>query len=119
MENQLTEYKLRFFTNISHEFRTPLTIIKGDMDRLKTVDKVPGEMKQPLSSMAKSVERMMRLINQLLEFRKMQNDKLQLALEKTDVIAFLQDIFLNFNNIAEGKHINFMFLPFDRVTRCM
>lgn len=113
-ENQLTEYKLRFFTNISHEFRTPLTIIKGDMDRLKTVDKVPGEMKQPLSSMAKSVERMMRLINQLLEFRKMQNDKLQLALEKTDVIAFLQDIFLNFSNIAEGKHINFMFLPFDK-----
>lgn len=114
VENQLTEYKLRFFTNISHEFRTPLTIIKGDMDRLKTVDKVPGEMKQPLSSMAKSVERMMRLINQLLEFRKMQNDKLQLALEKTDVIAFLQDIFLNFSNIAEGKHINFMFLPFDK-----
>lgn len=114
VENQLTEYKLRFFTNISHEFRTPLTIIKGDMDRLKTVDKVPGEMKQPLSSMAKSVERMMRLINQLLEFRKMQNDKLQFALEKTDVIAFLQDIFLNFSNIAEGKHINFMFLPFDK-----
>ena len=114
VENQLTEYKLRFFTNISHEFRTPLTIIKGDMDRLKTVDKVPGEMKQPLSSMAKSVERMMRLINQLLEFRKMQNDKLQLALEKTDVIAFLQDIFLNFSNIAEGKHINFIFLPFDK-----
>lgn len=114
VENQLTEYKLRFFTNISHEFRTPLTIIKGDMDRLKTVDKIPGEMKQPLSSMAKSVERMMRLINQLLEFRKMQNDKLQLALEKTDVIAFMQDIFLNFSNVAEGKHINFMFLPFDK-----
>ncbi len=114
VENQLTEYKLRFFTNISHEFRTPLTIIKGDMDRLKTVDKMSGEMKLPLSSMAKSVERMMRLINQLLEFRKMQNDKLQLALEKTDVIAFLQDIFLNFSNIAEGKHINFMFLPFDK-----
>lgn len=114
VENQLTEYKLRFFTNISHEFRTPLTIIQGDMERLKTVDKVPGEMKQPLSSMAKSVERMMRLINQLLEFRKMQNDKLQLALEKTDVIAFLQDIYLNFRNIAENKHINFMYLPFDK-----
>lgn len=114
VENQLTEYKLRFFTNISHEFRTPLTIIQGDMERLKTVDKVPGEMKQPLSSMAKSVERMMRLVNQLLEFRKMQNDKLQLALEKTDVIAFLQDIFLNLKNIAENKHINYMFLPFDK-----
>lgn len=114
VENQLTEYKLRFFTNISHEFRTPLTIIQGDMERIKTVDKVPSDMKQPLSSMAKSVERMMRLINQLLEFRKMQNDKLQLALEKTDVIAFLRDIYLNFRNMAEGKGINLMFLPFDK-----
>ena len=114
VENELTEYKLRFFTNISHEFRTPLTIIQGEMERLKTVDKVPGEMKQPLSSMAKSVERMMRLINQLLEFRKMQNDKLQLALEKTDVIAFLHDIFLNFSSMAKSKNINFIFLPFDK-----
>lgn len=114
VENELTEYKLRFFTNISHEFRTPLTIIQGEMERLKTVDKVPGEMKQPLSSMAKSVERMMRLINQLLEFRKMQNDKLQLALERTDVIAFLHDIFLNFNSMAKSKSINFIFLPFDK-----
>ncbi len=114
VENQLTEYKLRFFTNISHEFRTPLTIIQGDMERIKTVDKVPGDMKQPLSSMAKSVDRMMRLINQLLEFRKMQNDKLQLALEKTDVIAFLRDIYLNFRNMADGKGINLMFLPFDK-----
>ncbi len=114
VESQLTEYKLRFFTNISHEFRTPLTIIQGDMERLKTVDKMPGEMKQPLSSMAKSVARMMRLVNQLLEFRKMQNDKLQLALEETNVIAFLHDIFFNFKNVAEGKQINFMFLPFDK-----
>ncbi len=114
VENELTEYKLRFFTNISHEFRTPLTIIQGEMERMKTVDKVPGEMKQPLSSMAKSVERMMRLINQLLEFRKMQNDKLQLALEKTDIVAFLHDIFLNFNSMAESKHINLIFLPFDK-----
>ena len=114
VENELTEYKLRFFTNISHEFRTPLTIIQGEMERLKTVDKVPGEMKQPLSSMAKSVERMMRLINQLLEFRKRQNDKLQLALEKTDVIAFLHDIFLNFSSMAKSKNINFIFLPFDK-----
>lgn len=114
VENQLTEYKLRFFTNISHEFRTPLTIIQGDMERLRTVDKVPSDMKQPLSSMAKSVDRMMRLINQLLEFRKMQNDKLQLALEKTDVVAFLREIFLNFRNMAEGKGINLMFLPFDK-----
>lgn len=114
VENQLTEYKLRFFTNISHEFRTPLTIIKGDMERLKTVDNIPGDMKQPLFSMNKSVERMSRLVNQLLEFRKMQDDRLQLALEETDVLAFLKDIYINFRDSAENKQINYMFLPFDK-----
>ncbi len=114
VENQLTEYKLRFFTNISHEFRTPLSIIQGNMERMNTIGNIPGELRQPLTSMSKSVSRMMRLVNQLLEFRKMQNDKLQLALEKTDVIAFLREIFLNFKSSAEDKAINYLFLPFDR-----
>lgn len=114
VENQLTEYKLRFFTNISHEFRTPLSIIQGNMERMNTIGNIPGELRQPLASMSKSVSRMMRLINQLLEFRKMQNDKLKLALEKTDVIAFLREIFLNFKSQAEDKGINYLFLPFDR-----
>lgn len=114
VEKQLTEYKLRFFTNISHEFRTPLTIIRGDMELMRTVDNVPGAMKQPLESMKKSVDRMIRLINQLLEFRKMQNNKLSLALEKTNVISFLQDIVMDFNSIAEKKQIALQFLPFDK-----
>lgn len=114
VETQLTEYKLRFFTNISHEFRTPLSIIQGDMERMNTVGNIPGDLRQPMASMAKSVRRMMRLVNQLLEFRKMQNDKLTLALERTDVVEFLHEIFLNFKSVAEDKRINYMFLPFDR-----
>lgn len=114
VENQLTEYKLRFFTNISHEFRTPLSIIQGDMERMNTVGNIPGELRQPMASMAKSVNRMRRLVNQLLEFRKMQNDKLSLALECTDVVEFLHQIFLNFKSVAEDKGINYLFLPFDR-----
>lgn len=54
---------------------------------------------------------MLRLINQLLEFRKMQNNKLALSLEETDVIAFLYEIFLSFKDVAESKNMDFQFLP--------
>lgn len=109
VEKQLTEYKLQFFTNISHEFRTPLTIIRGAMERIKSQPSIPAEMRQPVSNMDKSVNRMLRLVNQLLEFRKMQNDKLRLALEETDVVKFLKEIFQNFWDITENKHINYTF----------
>lgn len=111
IEQQLTEYKLQFFTNISHEFRTPLTIIRGAMDRIRSVKTIPADLRQPVSSMQKSTERMMRLINQLLTFRKMQNDKLSLSLEETDIVAFVKDIYLNFIDIAENKQISYTFLP--------
>ena len=111
IEQQLTEYKLQFFTNISHEFRTPLTIIRGAMDRIKTTGEVPANLRQPISSMQRSTDRMLRLINQLLEFRKMQNNKLRLALENTDIVAFVKEICQNFNDTAENKKIGYSFLP--------
>ena len=61
--------------------------------------------------MDKSTQRMLRLINQLLEFRKMQNNKLALSLEETDVVAFLYEIFLSFGDIAEQKKMDFRFNP--------
>lgn len=111
IEKEVTELKLVFFTNISHEFRTPLTIIRGSMDKIRQTTTIPAELRQPLSSMGKSVDRMLRLINQLLEFRKMQNGKLRLALEETDVVAFLRSIYENFLDIADSKRISYTFLP--------
>lgn len=111
IEQQLTELKLQFFTNISHEFRTPLTIIRGAMERIGSTKDIPAALRQPVSSMQRSTDRMLRLVNQLLEFRKMQNDKLRLALEETDIVAFVKDIYLNFSDIAENKHISYSFLP--------
>ena len=75
VETQLTEYKLMFFTNISHEFRTPLTMIQGALEKIESLNKIPKEMVYPIQLMNKSTNRMLRLINQLLEFRKMQNNK--------------------------------------------
>ncbi|WP_321519098.1 two-component regulator propeller domain-containing protein [uncultured Bacteroides sp.] len=111
VEKQLTDYKLVFFTNISHEFRTPLTLIKGALERIQRIDNAPKEFVHPLQTMEKSTNRMIRLIDQLLEFRKMQNNKLALSLEKTDVIAFIYEIFLSFSDTSESKDIDFQFTP--------
>lgn len=111
VEEQLTEYKLMFFTNISHEFRTPLTLILGALERMHRVKKVPAELSRSIRLMDKSTQRMLRLINQLLEFRKMQNNKLSLALEEADVIAFLNDICSNFTEAAQSKRMDFAFVP--------
>lgn len=110
IEQQLTEYKLQFFTNISHEFRTPLTIIRGAMERMTRVKDLPADLRQPVSTMQKGTNRMLRLVNQLLEFRKMQNRKLRLALEETDVVAFVKDICQDFMVIADNKQISFNIL---------
>ena len=113
VERQLTEYKLRFFTNISHEFRTPLTLIQGSMERMQAMeDELPSQMKQPLSAMNRSARRLLRLINQLLEFRKMQNDRLELHVQETDVVAFVRDVVSNFRYAAEAKGITLQYLPF-------
>ena len=109
MEHDLTMYKLRFFTDISHEFRTPLTIIKGSMDYINKIGDVPGNIRQPISSMAHSVERLTRLINQLLTFRKLQNNKMKLSLRETDVILFIRNIFDNFIPLAQDKNIDYVF----------
>ena len=111
VEKQLTEYKLVFFTNISHEFRTPLTLIQGALDRIHRTHNIPKEIRYFIKLMDKSTQRMLRLINQLLEFRKMQNNKLALSLEETDVIAFLYEIYLSFQDTAESKNMDFKFIP--------
>lgn len=108
VEKQLTEYKLVFFTNISHEFRTPLSLIKGALEKIEG-NAGPEDMAYSLSIMDKCTKRMLRLINQLLEFRKMQNNKLALSLEKTDVVAFLHEIFLSFKEAADSKKMDYRF----------
>ena len=77
--------------------------------KVKTLIHVPGELEHPLQTMEKSTNRMVRLIDQLLEFRKMQNNKLALSLDNTDVIAFIYEIFLSFNDTSESKNMDFQF----------
>ncbi|NDV84387.1 two-component regulator propeller domain-containing protein [Bacteroides sp. 51] len=109
-EKQLTEYKLIFFTNISHEFRTPLTLIQGALEKIENVGKLPKELTYSIRIMERNTQRMLRLVNQLLEFRKMQNKKLSLSIQEVDVIAFLYDIYDSFSETATKKKIQFKFV---------
>ena len=111
VEKQLTEYKLRFFTNISHEFRTPLTIIRGAIDNLSALSDMPAPANEPLKALGKSSNRLLRLIDQLLEFRRLQNNKMELKLERTDPAVFFSEIYQTFSEMAIKKKIEFLFEP--------
>lgn len=111
-EQEFTRNKLVFFTNIAHEFRTPLTLIQGSLEKEKRIMKTNHwqlELEKTVRTMDKSVQRMLRLIDQLLEFRKMQAGKLKLSLQETDVVMFVQGICKMFDNAAESKQIDFKF----------
>lgn len=109
IEKQMNEYKLRFFTDISHEFRTPLTLMKNSIDHIVDDIVVSGDMRQSLNVMKRSVDRMMRLINQLLEFRKMQNGKLSLRLVECNVVSLLYNIWQDFYYLKEKRNISYQF----------
>lgn len=111
-EQEFTRYKLVFFTNIAHEFRTPLTLIQGSLEKEKRIMKTNHwqlELEKTVRTMDKSVQRMLRLIDQLLEFRKMQAGKLKLSLQETDGVMFVQGICKMFDDAAESKQIDFKF----------
>ena len=110
VEKQLTDYRLRFFTNISHEFRTPLTIIRGTIESLTSIDSIPPIATKHIKTLDKSSNILMRLIDQLLEFRRLQNNKMELKLEKTETVGFFNDIYNIFRESAEKKKIDFRFI---------
>ena len=111
VERQLTDYKLRFFTNISHEFRTPLTLIKGSVDTLNELkNKMTDPLQHLIGDLEKNTAHLLRLIDQLMEFRKLQNNKQKLNLQLTDAVIFLDEIFKSFHNVAERSNIRYEYL---------
>lgn len=112
LEQELTRYKLVFFTNIAHEFRTPLTLMQGSLEKEKRIMKAnrwQTELEKTIRVMDKSVQRMLRLFDQLLEFRKMQAGKLKLSLQETDAVMFVKGICRMFDDAAESKEIAYSF----------
>lgn len=105
------QMKLKFFTNISHEFRTPLTLMLGPTEKLlKQSDyKNAVEIKQYLYLIFKNEKRLLKLINQLLEIRKVETGNLKLRVSKEDLISFIDSLYQIFRPLAEKKNIDFRF----------
>ena len=107
VQEQLNEAKLVFFTNVSHEFRTPLSLMRGAMERIRRSHQLPKTLEEPMTLMEHNSDRLMHLINQLLEFRRMENNVMSLRLEKMDIIGLLRDLFNSFHDVAERKHLGY------------
>ncbi len=105
-EQRLNKMNMSFFANISHEFRTPLTMIAGPVQQLRDDKSIAVADRRLLDIVARSVERMLRLVNQLLDFNKLENDTLRLHVEQTDIIAVLRRALDIYTINAEEKGIS-------------
>ncbi len=106
--HELDMMKIKFLTNVSHEFRTPLSLIMAPVDKMlnHTTD---TDQKQQLNMVRKNARRLLNLVNQLLDFRKMEVQELKLHSRPGDIVKFIKEITLSFTDIAEGKGIGFAF----------
>lgn len=107
---EATQTKLKFFTNISHEFRTPLTLILGSIENLLDQKIKDKESHQQLNVMHRNANRLLRLINQLMDFRKIENEKMQMKISKNDINLFIKEISDSFQELAHKKNINYSYL---------
>ena len=111
LEKQVADFRTEFFTHITHEFRTPLAIAQTAIERVSQ----PGNpYRKDAQTAQRGIRRLLRLVNQFLEYRRIETGKLRLQVEKDDIITFAQDVFLDFRVIAEQKHINMNFTPFNK-----
>jgi len=108
-EKEINEHKLGFFTNISHEIRTPLTLIVGPLERLIEKSQNEPQWSKALQPIKNNADRLMRLVTELLDFRKAESGKMQLQVSSGNVIKFCKEIFMAFQNMAISKQINYQF----------
>jgi DNA-binding response OmpR family regulator len=106
--HELDMMKIRFFTNVSHEFRTPLSLILAPLDRMIKSSSEPSQKKQ-YQLIHRNARRLLNLVNQLLDFRKMEVQELKLNATEGDIVKFIKSISYSFTDIAETKHIEFSY----------
>ncbi|MBL7971513.1 MAG: response regulator, partial [Prolixibacteraceae bacterium] len=109
---EANQAKINFFTTISHEFRTPLTLIIGPLKELITrIDELNRhELQRKFKIIYGNASKLLLLVNELLDFRKADTDKAGLIRTSLDLVPFIQQIAFLFNDIAQRKKINFRFV---------
>ena len=118
LEQQLTDLKLRFFTDISHELRTPLTLISGSIEEIVERGQLQKSGTENMQVARRNVNRMLRLVNQILDFRKIQGRKMKLSIEQGDVVALCRQVGENFTQLAHERSIHFRLIPDTPEIRC-
>lgn len=105
---QLNEAKLQFFINISHEIRTPMTLIINPLEKL-LADKRDGELHKTYLMIYRNAQRILRLINQLMDVRKLDKGQMFMKFRETDMVGFIADLMQTFEYMARKKNIRFVF----------
>jgi signal transduction histidine kinase/DNA-binding response OmpR family regulator len=108
------EAKVNFFTNISHEFRTPLTLILGPLEELLINSKNQLSTSQSLILIQKNAIRLLRLVNQLMDFRKIEENKMKLRASENDLITFTSEIIQSYKTIAQRRNIDLRLITKER-----
>lgn len=108
-DQELAQKKLSFFMNISHEIKTPLTLIMAPIERLVKASAGDNRVQHQLMLIQRNSERLVKLINQLLDIRKFDSGNMHLEAAKGNVVHFLKEISLAFSGLSISKNINLVF----------
>lgn len=106
---QATTRKLQFFTNVSHEIKTPLTLILGPLNKLSKELPPDSPLADDIHIIKKNADRLKRVVSQLLDFRKVESNKMDMRVTEIDLVTFIEDISSYFDNMAQSKQIQYSF----------
>ncbi|MCB0564002.1 MAG: substrate-binding domain-containing protein [Phaeodactylibacter sp.] len=104
---RISNAKVNFFTNISHEFKTPLTLILGFAEDLLPSQKLSKDVQQAILLIKENAFRLLRLVNQLMDFRKIESDKMKVRASKNDLVDFIRNVMRSYENMARKWNIDF------------
>jgi len=105
-EQELYQSKINFFTNVAHEIRTPLTLIKAPLEKLLKHKDMEPTAKEDLGIMDKNVSRLLDLTNQLLDFRRAERDSLRLNIERCNITQIIESVYVRFSSLMREKGID-------------
>ncbi len=115
-EKELYNSKISFFTNIAHEIRTPVSLIKAPLENIVNSTQCPPEAKENLQVIERNTEKLLVLVNQLLDFRKIEENQYRMSFVHTNVNDLLNDIYMSFKATGSKNNIELMlFLPSKKV----
>ncbi|WP_370861216.1 hybrid sensor histidine kinase/response regulator transcription factor [Parabacteroides faecis] len=106
---QATTRKLQFFTNVSHEIKTPLTLILGPLNKLSKELPPDSPIADDIHLIKKNADRLKRVVSQLLDFRKVESNKMNMRVTEIDLVVFVEDVKSYFETMAQSKQIQYTF----------